>query len=126
MTCSRVVRFGHAAAEIAVLRLHNDGQANFLSGFPGIIGVLNCASVGRGHADGLQHLASELLVFGDRLGDGTGLVGFGGPDLPLTRTISQLHEVLPVDPADGNAAALRGLDDRPGAGPQANIMGQRT
>ena len=76
------------------------------------------------HADGLQQRARQFLVLGDRLGDGAGAVGFGGLDAALLRAVAELHQALGVQPPHGNAAGFRRVDDRAGAGPQADLLGE--
>ena len=77
---------------VAVLRLDDDRRADLLGGRPGVVGVGDRPALGHRHADGLQQRAGQVLVLGDRLGDGAGAVGLGRPDPPLADAVAELDE----------------------------------
>ena len=66
----------------------------------------------------------QFLVLGDRLGDGAGAVGLRGLDAAQFRAVAELHHAVGVQPPHGNAAGLGRVDDRAGAGSQADLVGE--
>ncbi len=115
---------GDAAAVIAVLRLDDDRQAEFLGGAPGVVGVGDGPALRHRHADRAQQSARQLLVLGDHLGDGTGAIGFGGADAALQRAVAELDETAAVEAAHRDAAIKSGADDGRGARAEAHVVGQ--
>ena len=92
-TCSRVVRFVATPRPwLPSWGLTTTGGADLLGGGPGVLGVGDGAALGHGHAHRLQERAREVLVLGDRLGDGAGAVGLRRPDPPLRGAVAELDE----------------------------------
>ena len=104
----------NALALIAVLRLDDDRQADFLGGDPGIVLVLDRAAVGHGDAGGVQQLLGQFLVLGDRFADGAGQAGFGGLNALLLAAPAKLDQAALGQPAIRNATGNGGRND--GAG----------
>src|SRR5574343_252955 len=55
-----------ALALVAILRLDDDRQADFLGGDPGVVLVFDRPAIGHGNAGRVQQLLCQFLVLGDR------------------------------------------------------------
>ena len=107
---------------VAVRGLHRNGEADLLRHFPGLIGVADDLALGHGHAAGGEQPLGEILVLGDALGDGAGLVALGGPDAALRGAVAQLHQVAVVQADVRNAPGAGGVHDAAGAGAQVAVV----
>ena len=114
----------HALALIAVLRLDDHRQADFLRCGPGVFHIRDGAAQWHGHAGRVQQLLGQILVLRDRLGDGAGVVHFGGLDAALLAAPAQLDQAAAGQALDRNAARDGGVDDGAGRGAQALVLVQ--
>ena len=78
---------GDPVPPVGIERLDDDGEAQFRRSRPGVLGVGDLPSRGDGHADLPQHRLGQLLVGGDREGDGAGPMSLGGGEGPLPRPL---------------------------------------
>ena len=113
---------GNSASVIAVLRFDDHWQADVLGCLPCVLGALDRTALRRGNADRTQQGSREFFVLCNGLGDGAGRVGLCGADTPLMDAVAELHEASLVEPAPRNALGLGRIDNRSGAGSQANIV----
>ena len=113
---------GHAAALIAVLRLHDHGHADVAGGFPGVFGARDGPAFGSGHADRAEQHPRQFFILGKPFGNGRRAIGLRGLDAALLAAVAELHQTAIVQAADGNVAGFRGGDDRAGARAKANLM----
>ncbi len=67
-----------------------------------------------------------MLVAGDALGNGAGLVGLGGPDAVLARAVAELDQVAAGQADVRDAALAGGINDVGRARPQADLVAQFT
>ena len=104
---------------VAVIRLQHHRQAHALGGLPGGFGTAHQFALRHGHAAGLQQGFGQVFVAGDFFGNGTGLVGLGGPDAALRHAVAQLHQIAFGQADVRNAARGGRVHDVGGAGPQA-------
>src|SRR5439155_20537179 len=108
---------GGAPAAVAVARLEEDRQAQLLGRRPGALGVAGDPAVGDRDAGAAEQGARQLVVAGERLGQGAGAVGLGGEDAALAGAIAELEEPLVVEPLDRDLAPAGGAADGCHAGP---------
>ncbi len=116
------VGFGHqvkgdASAVVAVNGFHGHGQANVLGCAPGGFGGVDLFALGHRNATGGQQGFGQVFVAANAFGNGTGAIGFGGPDAALLHTLAQLHQVAVVQPGVWDAACGGRVHDVGGAGP---------
>ena len=113
----------NATSLVAVARLDDHGHANRLGGRPCVFRIGNRSSIGNRHAHrGKQH-ASQFLVLGNLLGNGAGAIGFGRLDASLTRAVAELDQIACIQTPHRDTASKGRVDNRVGAGAQANLMG---
>ena len=63
------------------------------------------------NAAGLQQPLGQILVARDAFGDRAGLVGLGGPDPSLARTVTELNQIAFIESDGGDFARGGGIDD---------------
>ena len=114
----------NAAPVIAVARLDDDGEAELGGGQAGLLDARRHPAARHRHPDLLEEHAGHLLVLRQRLGDGAGGVGLGGPDPSLPHPLAELAEAVVGDPAAGDAPGLGSADDRARARPQPRVVGE--
>ncbi len=102
---------GDALAVVAVVRLDHDRVAEPLGVLDRRLELADDRPLGHGDAGVLQHVLGEPLVAGRLHADHARPRGDGGLDAALVLALAELHEVVVVQAEDGDAAALRLLDD---------------
>src|SRR6476646_8377347 len=102
---------------IAIAGLDDDGQANILGSFPGILWAQDHAALGNRNATGSEQFFRQILVARYAFGDCWRPVRFGGPDTLTAHSIAELHKVTFGQQANGgNSAVCGSLDDTCGGG----------
>ncbi len=114
----------HAPALVAVTRLDDHRHTDIAGSRPGVVGIARRTALGHRHADGLQERPRQLFILGDRFGNGAGAISLRGLDATELRAVAELHHALRVQPPHGNAAGLRRVNNRTGAGSKAGLMGE--
>ena len=114
----------HTPAVIAIARLHHHRRTQLLGEPPGLLRALYRLPLGHRHARRREQQAGQVLVLGDRFGDGTGTIGLGGPDPALAATPTQLQQVLGPQAAHRDAPGLGGPRDGMGAGTETHRVAQ--
>ena len=108
-----------AAAMIAVDRFDANRQADVFGGFPGIVGAADFPAFRHRYAAIGQQCLGQVLVARDGFGNRAGGVGFGSPDAPHRRPVTELHQIAVIEQTDGrNVAVVGGVDNTCGRRPQ--------
>jgi hypothetical protein len=107
---------------IAIDGLDANRQANFLCGFPSFVGGGNIATLWHRNTTVGEQTLGEVFVFGKTLGNGAGLVSFGGPNAALVGAITELNQIAVVETNGGNIAIGCSVDNASGAGPYAKAI----
>jgi hypothetical protein len=80
------------------------------------------ATFGNWHAAVGEQTLSQVFVFGNTLGNGAGLVGFGCPNAALVGAVTELNQIAIVE-ADGRDIAIGcRVDNASGAGSNAQAI----
>ena len=83
----------HAAAMVSVYGLEHHGQTNVLRHRPCLFGSGDRTTFGYWHTTLGEQPLGQVFVAGDVLCNGAGFVSLGSPNSPLTRAVTQLHQV---------------------------------
>ena len=110
---------GHAAPVIAVGRLDDHRQTDVFGGLPSVCRAVHNAPFWNRHAACLQQRFTQILISGNTLGNGAGLVGLSRPDTVLACAVAQLHQIAFAQADRRNAPPGRRIHDASGAGSQA-------
>ncbi len=121
---ARAQRDGNAAPLVAPARLDDHGEADLLRGLPCLFRVLDGAAFGHRHADRGEQRLGQILVLRDRLGDGAGAIGLGGPDAARPRTVAEDDQAAVGEAAGRDAARLGRAHDGAGGRPQPDRLVQ--
>ena len=114
--------YGDAASLISVLRLDDNWDTDFLSGFPRIFTTRDRSAFRHRDANRDQQVLRQFLVLDDRLGHGRSLIGLRRQNAMLSRTVSKLHQTAIIQTARRNASGESRSYDGTGTGAEANLL----
>ena len=98
---------GDTTAMVGVNRFEHHGQADVLRHRPGLLCCGHSTAFGHRYAALREQTLGEVFVAGNMFCNRTGFVCLSGPNTPLTRAITQLHQITRSE-ADRRNASLSG------------------
>ena len=113
-----------AASLVPVQRFHDDWQADFVGGSPGIFSVLHRAALRHRQANFIEQAQSEVFVLDDVLRNRAGLTGGGGQDFPLFGTPAELHQTTFSEAVYRDAPQTCCIDHGTSAGSEADLLSE--
>src|SRR5262249_20669166 len=117
---------GDTATVVAVARLEDDGETQFLGGAPGILDVAHGSAFWNRNAYRAKQEARQLLVLGDCLGNGAGGVRLCSADTALPGGVPEDNERGAAETAKGDVPCLGGADDGGCARAEPDVVAQLT
>ena len=111
-------------ALVAVAGLDHHWGANRLGRRPSIWGIFHRATLGHGHASGIEQFFGQVFVLRNGFCNGAAQIGFGGLDAALLAAPTKLHQAAFGQAAVGYAAHQCGIHDGAGGGAQADVFVQ--